>query len=91
MKRLADKAEQRALESEFQSNLLFVFTIVTVIFVSTLPRLWWISCIDAFPDAHLLHLQSLRNPQRRLPPPRRQHQLEHKPNKHGNEFVLPAL
>ncbi len=63
-KRLADKAEQRALESEFQSRVLFVFTIVTVIFVGVFFRRR--SRFNAI-DADFVRLQPLRDPQRRLP------------------------
>jgi hypothetical protein len=55
MKRLADKAEQRALESEFQSNLLFIFTIVTVIFVCVSSSLESI-LIDTLLDSRLFRL-----------------------------------
>ena len=83
-KRLAEMAEERALESEFQSRVLFVFTIVTVIFVCILilRRLWLTRS-----DADLVHLQPLRDPQPGVPEAGRQHQLEHQPHRHGDGFV----
>jgi len=47
MKLLADKAEQRALEGEFQSSLLFIFTIVTIIFTP----MSFIASLYAIPSA----------------------------------------
>jgi hypothetical protein len=50
---LASEAEQRAKDSAWQSKLLFIFTIITVIFVSfpTIPII-----LQAFPHIHFRRL-----------------------------------